>query len=162
MSKTHIKENNEPMSPEMVELLTKPCKSNTRFLYGKPGIIPDELLPKENEVKYVRTKDGIKKVHKINNDYLECYSVIGNNVPCYAMIHKNDVIKQADTIEELCDAKIGTFKDGSEPYIYKKISWYDLKKDWTQYHDNVYGAIWTDKGLTYVAKMNEKGELELL
>lgn len=26
----------------------------------------------------------------------------------------------------------------------------------------VYGAIWTDKGLIYVAKMNNKGELELL
>ena len=26
----------------------------------------------------------------------------------------------------------------------------------------IYGAIWTDKGLIYVAKMNEKGELELL
>ena len=26
----------------------------------------------------------------------------------------------------------------------------------------IYGAIWTDKGLIYVAKMNDKGELELL
>ena len=25
-----------------------------------------------------------------------------------------------------------------------------------------YGAIWTDKGLIYVAKMNSNGELELL
>lgn len=30
-------------------------------------------------------------------------------------------------------------------------------------HDyEIYGAIWTDKGLIYVAKMNEKGEFELL
>ena len=26
----------------------------------------------------------------------------------------------------------------------------------------IYGAIWTSKGLIYVAKMNDKGELELL
>ena len=26
----------------------------------------------------------------------------------------------------------------------------------------IYGAIWTDKGLIYAAKMNDKGELELL
>ena len=26
----------------------------------------------------------------------------------------------------------------------------------------VYGAIWTSKGLIYVAKMNDKGELELI
>lgn len=32
------------------------------------------------------------------------------------------------------------------------------KKEWGK----VYGAIWTDKGLIYVAKMNTKGELELL
>lgn len=28
--------------------------------------------------------------------------------------------------------------------------------------DELYGAIWTNKGLIYVAKMNDKGELELL
>jgi hypothetical protein len=27
---------------------------------------------------------------------------------------------------------------------------------------NLYGAIWTSKGLIYVAKMNKEGELELL
>ena len=26
----------------------------------------------------------------------------------------------------------------------------------------IYGAIWTDKGLIYVAKMNDKGDLELI
>lgn len=30
-----------------------------------------------------------------------------------------------------------------------------------QLNNTIYGAIWTDKGLIYVAKMNEKGELEL-
>ena len=29
-------------------------------------------------------------------------------------------------------------------------------------YDVLYGAIWTDKGLIYVAKMNEDDELELL
>ena len=27
---------------------------------------------------------------------------------------------------------------------------------------DVFGAIWTDKGLIFVAKMNDKGELELI
>jgi hypothetical protein len=26
----------------------------------------------------------------------------------------------------------------------------------------IYGAVWTDEGLIYVAQMNKKGELELL
>ena len=43
-------------------------------------------------------------------------------------------------------------------FIYDKtdMKWFVEKGD------NVYGAIWTDKGLIYVAKMNDKGELELL
>lgn len=31
-----------------------------------------------------------------------------------------------------------------------------------RYNYIVYGAMWTDKGLIYVAKMNKKGEFELL
>ena len=31
-----------------------------------------------------------------------------------------------------------------------------------QVENGVYGAIWTDKGLIYVAKMNNKGEFKLL
>ena len=109
-------------------------------------------------MKYIRTKDGriiycIKLIKQAKKQVLQNEEDLG---------WKRRVIKQADTIEELCDEKIGTFKDGSKPYIYKQTSWGDLAKDWTQYHNNVYGAIWTDKGLIYVAKMNEKGELELI
>ena len=56
-----------------------------------------------------------------------------------------------------------------------KPTWYSLgcegmycKEAYKNYLDalatqkEVYGAIWTDKGLIYVAKMNEKRELELL
>ena len=42
-----------------------------------------------------------------------------------------------------------------------------VKENYLRFHKeghiaNVYGAIWTDKGLVYVIKMNEKGEFELL
>ena len=73
--------------------------------------------------------------------------------------------KQADTIEELCDEFVVIYNNNKK-----------FKKPFTSIHDNlgdllkehkiseckVYGAIWTDKGLTYVAKMNDKRELELL
>lgn len=62
-----------------------------------------------------------------------------------------EIIKQADTIEELCDE----FVFGNVI-----ISLKEAKRDCEI--GNVYGAIWTDKGLKYVAKMNEKGEFELL
>ena len=42
-----------------------------------------------------------------------------------------------------------------------------LKKEFIDFEKDkekvvVYGSIWTDKGLIYVAKMNDKGELELI
>ena len=67
-------------------------------------------------------------------------------------------LEQADTIEELCDefvVWVGKECKAILPnYENAKMSYYNLTE--------IYGAIWTDKGLIYVAKMNEKGELELL
>ena len=73
-------------------------------------------------------------------------------------------IAQADTIEELCDEFV--FVD--EFFKREHRVAYSLENALARckYHDvditTLRGAIWTDKGLIYVAKMNEKGELELL
>ena len=76
---------------------------------------------------------------------------------------QTEVINQADTIEELCDEFVIKAYCSNEPFLFMKEQM-DIKcfikkceKDTT-----IYGAIWTDKGLIYVAKMNDKGELELL
>ena len=82
-------------------------------------------------------------------------------------VAKKDVIKQADTIEELCDEFVCDHNNGTRvmqskeckpqfPFSEKSIDY--LKRN----NHTFYGAIWTDKGLIYVAKMNDKGELELL
>ena len=84
--------------------------------------------------------------------------------------YPSDIIKQADTIEELCDEIVAVLKidlKGDRPYIVKserpiefvkKCNYVGFEKALIDY----YGAIWTDKGLIYVAKMNDKGELVLL
>ena len=92
-------------------------------------------------MKYIRTKDGIY----YNQAYF--YS------------HKEEIIKQADTIEELCDEFVIKIKTGYLITYYNKVL---LTQDANKNGADVYGAIWTDKGLIYVAKMNEKGELELI
>ena len=84
---------------------------------------------------------------------------------CYFQASLNsEIVSQANTIEELCDEFVCRteldsvhkwFVDDLE-YILKELDW--LKEE--QY--NIYGAIWTDKGLIYVAKMNEDGVLCLL
>lgn len=106
---------------------------------------------------YIKTKDGRIMESEINDNRK---SLGYEPIP---------FIKQADTIEELCDEYViinWTEEDGwGEPQLVKnKVSIYQLQKliKFDSKSHKVYGAIWTDKGLIYVAKMNEKGELELL
>ena len=73
------------------------------------------------------------------------------------------IIKSADTIKKLCD-KFIIIRNGEGADFWKD---FDAMKHYSAYinlndYDAVYGAIWTDKGLLYVAKMNEEGELELI
>ena len=62
----------------------------------------------------------------------------------------------ADTIEELCDE----FVIENNGYCISDL--YTIKRLLVKNKVVVYGAIWTDKGLIYVAKLNDKGELVLL
>lgn len=71
------------------------------------------------------------------------------------------IIKQANTIEELCDGLIVEQKDNPNNWFIMEVQEFineeEHLKEW------FYKAfIKTDKGLIYVAKLNDKGELELL
>ena len=111
-------------------------------------------------MKYIRTKDGIfekanQTIYKNEElEYIDDYEL-------------KLIIKQADTIEELCDCYI-VIKNNRHSYYTKKqfnrtrTDHFLLARDVKLGKKIVYGAIWTNKGLIYVAKMNEKGELELL
>jgi len=100
-------------------------------------------------MKYIRTKDGIFET--INQSLYLLY-IDGESL--------EKVIKQADTIGELCDCFI--YENEKDGKIVEKILTYAGILYSTGDYRLKYGAIWTDKGLIYVAKMNEKGELELL
>ena len=63
-------------------------------------------------------------------------------------------IRSAETIEELCDC----FVDHDCEYDTFVVIGDDIRR----HNHEIYGAIWTERGLIYVAKMNEKGRLELL
>lgn len=107
---------------------------------------------------FIRTKDGISSVEPFTTSKGKTlYEVSG----CENLISKDSLdeitIKQADTIEELCDEFIVIDISG------KHYHTYDLESA-KQYVSIIYifGAIWTSKGLIYVAKMNDKGELVLI
>ena len=120
-------------------------------------------------MKYLRVYEG----DYVEEEYLTTYEEHCERV---AMIQDNGfdfegcIVKQADTIEELCDAFVldhPLFANNCKNlyHSFEKAK-NGIKKRSGDAHDlysfEIYGAIWTDKGLIYVAKTNDKGELELL
>ena len=113
-------------------------------------------------MKYVRTKDNI---YEIVNDYGSSCAVKSRGkrgrtaIDGFIIKYGLSFASRADTIEELCDEFVRIASNNRHDAIdlelgkQYKIAYPNIK---------VYGAIWTDKGLIYVAKMNDKGELELL
>ena len=104
-------------------------------------------------MKYIRTKDGriFQYGGREKTLYGDIISISGEH------FRYDCVLKEADTIEELCDEFVC-----ASSFCCSLLNAQE-RQDLTRFRkSNLFGAIWTDKGLIYVAKMNEKGELELL
>ena len=105
---------------------------------------------------YIRTKDGIYQVES------ETFDKQGYFVDRYEedVILKDQVIKQSENIEELCDRFVVMDKETKE--VMNIVSFLEYAKLWSYCKYNIYGAIWTEWGLTYVVKLDDKGKLELI
>lgn len=111
-------------------------------------------------MKYVKTKNGIYRNASTDNEII----IICKGRHCE--INPKGIIAKADTIEELCDVVVVKYNYKNLPTVVEtmknsKMQIINALKD----NGNVEWiklGIYTDKGLIYVAKMNEKGELELL
>ena len=109
-------------------------------------------------MKYIRTKDDVfelkpDKEQIINGTH---YHITNDMYERDYKYKEEDIVKSANTIKELCDEFIVVDERcGHRIALLSGIRPQGVKL-------YAYGAIWTDKGLIYVAKMNEKGELELL
>ena len=113
-------------------------------------------------MKYIRTGSEIYDI----DDLYVCEDLVGkpyatkNGAWC---IYKESIIKEADTIEELCDEFVFfDTKDNNKPHYKSSESEGIWFLGASLFIETLRGAIWTDKGLIYVAKMNDKGELELI
>lgn len=91
---------------------------------------------------YIRTTKGIWDINKLCESELEWL--------------KQGQHKIGNTIAELCDDFVLVSNTTGQCFITEFPKAY-LKNDFS-----IYGAIWTDKGLIYMAKMNKKGDLRLL
>lgn len=121
-------------------------------------------------MKYIKTENGVfeftENMHITENYLIDSYvndeDVFGNKDIMYEDLGK--IIKQADTIEELCDSFVAI---GNKHLIWDKqhldVTFEQVKQSYSAYGIfDIYGAIWTSKGLIYVAKINDKGELVLI
>lgn len=117
---------------------------------------------------YIRTKDGVYDTTKIvtGSKFMD----FDTNDESFREIFKTEPLAKSENIEELCDefVLIEPRDDGGKKYIHRDKE--SFIRDYIGYEHidivlsyyTIYGAIYTDKGLIYVAKMNEKGELCLL
>jgi len=109
-------------------------------------------------MKYIRTKDCIYKVVLVSP---LGFVRIDKRDGTFPDIFEKDIINQADTIEELCDGLIVEDKNNASLWFVMEMDEFKNEKEHlTGWNYNAF--IKTDKGLIYVAKMNDKGELELL
>lgn len=120
-------------------------------------------------MKYVRTKDGriIKIGDQTDVGYEKGTFEVHNKAGIVASYEPIEILKQADTIVELCDGYVIEHPINAFKFFYSKE---DIQKClfntclrmFNLSELKVYGLVRTDKGLIYVAKMNEKGVMELL
>ena len=110
---------------------------------------------------YIRTKNSIYQVESTLRDN---GFVKGYNVGETAFIRKDQVIKQSENLEELCDEFVIEWLPTNHKDIFTidKYSKEVVKSCIGNSKTKVYGAIWTDKGLIYVAKIDNEGKLVLI
>ena len=103
---------------------------------------------------YIKGKDRIVTIEETAELCKGVYKNYVLNVFVLKAILESN--KHADKIEELCDEFIGI---NDEKYQFLTAIPYKCANYW---NGGVYGAIWTSKGLIFVAKLNKDGEFELI
>ena len=98
---------------------------------------------------YIRTKNGV-------------YEALSEYEPSEytKIVYVSKVISQSENIEELCDRFVVIDKETKE--VISIVSFLAYAKLWSYCKYNIYGAIWTDFGLKYVARLTEDGGIELI
>ena len=108
---------------------------------------------------YIRTKDGIYEVDKNskgNEDFLWVKTKEANIVQ---LVWLNCIINQSENLVELIDEFVVT-RDGTKTKQLVRTDNIEYLKEMMKEDKRIIevkGAVWTDKGLKYVAKLDDKG-----
>ena len=114
-------------------------------------------------MRYLRTECRVIDTQKCKEKFL-CGEKCWQPTHGY-LVYEHNVIKSSDELEDVCDAFIVIHKELNGNHIIHRYNW--LGKSEHKAGNEVYAAIWS-KGdhdepiLKSVAKMNEKGEFEVL
>lgn len=116
---------------------------------------------------YIRTKN---RIYEVESTLRDDGIIKGYNVGEMAFIRKDQVIDQSENLEDLCDEFVARDTiDGTRGFAKlapkitsRKPSIIEARKMNTVEYWKVYGAIWTPKGLIFVAIMNKNGDLEFI
>lgn len=123
--------------------------------------------------EYIRTKDGKifnllelviwKNAQGLDENEISFWDSAYRFPEMHKLGLEARILKQADNIEELCDCKVIVDSRFSPiPMLFTMPLSDIIDTVGPNGYDAIYGAIFTDKGIIYVAEVNEKGELVLL
>lgn len=110
---------------------------------------------------YIKTKNMIYEAESALRDN---GFVKGYNVGEMEFIRKEQVINQSENLFELIDEFV-VIRDNTKTNQLVRTDNIEYLKEIMKEDKriiDVKGAIWTEWGLKYVAKLNDKGELELI
>lgn len=131
-------------------------------------------------MKYIKTENGVYEVINFMEN-VDVYNVKTNHTELYSgLISYDSVIKEADNLESLFDLLVAVNRKEWHITILKKAfefedkftpvkncslksmsGWIEFFNTWYKDYD-IYGAVWTPKGLKYIAKYNKEGEAEYI
>ena len=112
-------------------------------------------------MNYIRTKDG-RIIIIETEDFIDIkeYNKLTEGTIYEYDSEEVEIVKRADTIEELIDEYVFVSKTGKN-IIFREDMFFPTPQEARGKMD-CYGAVWTEWGLKYVAKMNKDGEFELI
>ena len=103
---------------------------------------------------YIRTKDGVYEVEAETDTFY--YTNIAREIG----VIKTNRVREADTIEELCDRYVVMDKETKE--VVNIVTFLAYAKLWSSCKYDIFGAVFCEWGLKYVAKMDSEGKLVLI
>ena len=110
---------------------------------------------------YIRTKN---KIYQVESETYDKQGYYIDGYDDYDVILKEQVINQSENLFELIDEFV-VIRGGTKINQLVRTDDINYLKEMMREDKrivDVKGAIWSDKGLIYVAKFNDKGDLELI